>query len=66
MKYMVQYMLFIGVNLSESHTSCIAQVRVYVCLLACLLGPITYCKFQMRAIKYFTMIVHVSKPREQE
>ena len=67
MKCMVQYKLFIGgePELSPTLAALHKCVCMFACLLACLLGLTTYCKFQIRAIKCFT-IVHVSKPREQE
>ena len=41
----------IGASLSKLHTSVTA---LHTCV--CILGPTTYCKFQMSAFKYFTMI----------
>ena len=46
--------VLIGASLSEPHTSVTA---LSTCVYLCLLGPTTYCKFQMSAFKflYFTI-----------
>ena len=48
----MRFFTFLGVSLSEPHTSVNSLPRVYVCLL----GPATYHKFQMNELKYFTKI----------
>ena len=44
------------INQREYTTSDVTALCTCVCMLVCLLGLTTYCKFQMSAFKYFTQV----------
>ena len=48
----------VGMSLSKPHTS-VTSLYVHMRVYVCLLGPTTYCKFEMSMFEYFTKIVIV-------